>query len=133
MTSFTTGFIIPDGWPSWKNVNVNLIWWEALPPDFEKKLPNYDHWVLDTLLPRLSKYSYLRVYVKMSNLNHDKQYQILRLPDVVKTTGLSRSSIYAAISQDIFPKQFHIGPRSVGWLKSEIDEWIEKQIIHSRG
>ena len=69
----------------------------------------------------------------MPNTKQEEQYQILRLPDVVKITGLSRSSIYAAISQDLFPKQLHIGPRSVGWLKNEIDEWIEQQIIHSRG
>ena len=68
----------------------------------------------------------------MSYINQTDQYQILRLPDVMKMTGLSRSTIYASISQDVFPKQFHLGPRSVGWLKREIDEWVKQRIEISR-
>ena len=68
----------------------------------------------------------------MININQADKYQILRLPDVMKMTGLSRSTIYVAISQDVFPKQVHLGPRSVGWLKREIDEWVKQRIEISR-
>jgi prophage regulatory protein len=57
---------------------------------------------------------------------------ILRLPDVKKRTGLSRSTIYLRISNDAFPKPISLGGRAVGWLDSEIDEWIQKQIVVSR-
>lgn len=57
---------------------------------------------------------------------------ILRLPDVKKRTGLSRSTIYLRISNDVFPKPISLGGRAVGWLDSEIDDWIQKQIILSR-
>lgn len=57
---------------------------------------------------------------------------ILRLPDVKKRTGLSRSTIYLRISNDVFPKPISLGGRAVGWLDSEIDGWIQKQIILSR-
>jgi prophage regulatory protein len=53
---------------------------------------------------------------------------IHRLPAVKKIVGLSRSSIYALIKQDDFPKPIHLGGRSVGWLDSEIREWIQKRI-----
>lgn len=50
--------------------------------------------------------------------------KILRLPDVKARTGLSRSTIYALIGQNKFPHHIPLGMRCVGWLESEIDEWI---------
>ena len=55
-------------------------------------------------------------------------YSILRLPAVKARTGLSRSTIYLRISEGIFPKQIHLGSRAVGWVETEIDEWLEQQI-----
>lgn len=53
---------------------------------------------------------------------------ILRLPAVISRTGLSRSSIYAFIRVGQFPKQIHLGPRSVGWDSSAIDSWVQEKI-----
>ena len=39
-------------------------------------------------------------------------------------TGLSRSSIYLAVSEGRFPKQIALGARSVAWASNEIDEWM---------
>ena len=61
-----------------------------------------------------------------------KNFVILRLPDVIKRTGKSRSTIYAEIKDHRFPSQIQIGPRSVGWLESEINELIQKQIQQCR-
>lgn len=58
---------------------------------------------------------------------------ILRLPNVQSRVKKSRSSIYLEMSRGDFPKPIKLGPRSVGWLESEVDEWIEKQIKKSRG
>jgi len=57
---------------------------------------------------------------------------ILRLPKVKERTGLSRSSIYLKISQGSFPKPVSLGARAVGWISSEIDEWLNQQIESSR-
>ncbi|MCK4608861.1 MAG: AlpA family transcriptional regulator [Gammaproteobacteria bacterium] len=58
---------------------------------------------------------------------------ILRLPNVKARTGLSRSSIYLHISKGIFPSPVKLGgQRAVGWLESEIDEWLSMQIKNSR-
>jgi prophage regulatory protein len=59
-------------------------------------------------------------------------HTILRLPTVIARTGLSRSSIYLKISQGAFPKQISLGTRTTGWLESEINSWIDKQITISR-
>ena len=55
-------------------------------------------------------------------------YSILRLPDVKNRTGLSRSTIYLRMDLGIFPKTVNLGSRAVGWVESEIDAWLEKQI-----
>ena len=58
--------------------------------------------------------------------------RIFRLPDVIKATGLSRSSIYLFIKEERFPKPINLGLRSVGWLESEIEAWIAGRIQQSR-
>lgn len=57
---------------------------------------------------------------------------ILRLPAVKTRTGLSRSTIYLLVSQDRFPKPVSLGMRAVGWVESEIQEWLQRQIEASR-
>jgi prophage regulatory protein len=46
--------------------------------------------------------------------------RILRLPDVKKLSGISRSSIYKFIAEGFFSKPIALGPRMVGWLESEL-------------
>lgn len=50
--------------------------------------------------------------------------KILRLPEVMSATGLSRSTIYAYVANERFPKPIKLGPRAVGWLVIDIEEWI---------
>jgi len=57
---------------------------------------------------------------------------ILRLPDVIRRSGLSRSSIYLRMHANEFPLPISLGARAVGWLESEIEEWIVSCIQKSR-
>jgi len=57
---------------------------------------------------------------------------ILRLPKVKAITGLSRSTIYLRMSEGTFPKHISLGSRAVGWLKSEVNTWMEERINESR-
>lgn len=57
-----------------------------------------------------------------------QSHTILRLPEVQAKTGLSRSSIYAFISQGNFPKSIPLGSRAVGWVESSINDWISSRI-----
>jgi prophage regulatory protein len=59
-------------------------------------------------------------------------HTMLRLPAVKRSTGLSRSTIYLRIAQGAFPKPVSLGGRAVGWLESEIQEWLQRQIEASR-
>ncbi|MBV1930489.1 MAG: AlpA family transcriptional regulator [Porticoccaceae bacterium] len=60
------------------------------------------------------------------------QTTILRLPAVRARTGLSRSTIYARISEGRFPKPISLGGRAVGWIEKEVDSWLEQKIEESR-
>ena len=61
---------------------------------------------------------------------HDR---FLRLPQVKASTGLSKSSIYARIAEGTFPKQIPLGPRLVVWVESDIQNWINEQVLAARG
>lgn len=50
--------------------------------------------------------------------------RILRLPEVRTRTGLSRSAIYAKITQGRFPAPKKLGVKMVGWYESQIAQWI---------
>jgi len=61
------------------------------------------------------------------------QTTILRLPVVKARTGLSRSTIYLRISEGRFPKPISLGGRrAVGWIESEVNDWLNQQIKASR-
>ena len=51
--------------------------------------------------------------------------RILRRPAVEAAVGKSRSTIYADMSEGNFPLPIKIGARAVGWLESEVRDWIE--------
>ena len=61
------------------------------------------------------------------------EQMILRLPKVKAITGLSRSTIYLRMSEGTFPQHISLGSRAVGWLRSEVADWMEKRILESRG
>ena len=56
-------------------------------------------------------------------MSHDR---ILRLPEVIQTTGISRSRIYVYMARaiDSFPRSVRLGPNMVGWRSSEIEAWL---------
>jgi len=60
----------------------------------------------------------------MANTNR----KILRRKMVENKTGLARSTLYFLIQKNRFPEPIHLGPRAVGWIEEEIDDWIAKRV-----
>jgi len=58
--------------------------------------------------------------------------RIVRLPTVKEITGLSRSSIYLRMSKGEFPQSISLGDRAIGWLESDIEQWLEQCIAKSK-
>jgi prophage regulatory protein len=59
-------------------------------------------------------------------------HKIIRLPEVVKITGLSRSTIYLRMSKSDFPQSISLGERAVGWLESDVEDWLEACVVASK-
>ncbi len=63
----------------------------------------------------------------------DEINEIIRIPEVTRITGLSRATIYDRIQKQSFPAQIDLGGgRAVGWIKSEILNWVNTRIDESR-
>ncbi|MDH0032950.1 MULTISPECIES: AlpA family transcriptional regulator [unclassified Acinetobacter] len=69
--------------------------------------------------------------------------KIIRLKRVIELTGLSRSTIYDRINpkskryDTSFPKSIrlgtsHLNTGAVGWIESEVQEWIQQRIQASQ-
>ncbi|EML2577668.1 MULTISPECIES: helix-turn-helix transcriptional regulator [Enterobacter cloacae complex] len=56
--------------------------------------------------------------------------KILRMRAVAAKLGIARSTIYDWLNaksprhDPAFPKPYPLGKQSVGWLESELDEWV---------
>jgi prophage regulatory protein len=61
-----------------------------------------------------------------------ERQRLLRLQDVRSTTGLCGSMIYRLEAENRFPGRVKIGSRAVGWVESEIAQWVADRIALSR-
>jgi prophage regulatory protein len=52
---------------------------------------------------------------------------LLRLPEVIRTTGLCRASIYKYMTQGEFPRSIVIAKRAVAWKSTDIAQWIDSR------
>ncbi|MEC7369603.1 MAG: AlpA family transcriptional regulator [Pseudomonadota bacterium] len=55
---------------------------------------------------------------------------ILRLPQVIAATGLSRSTIYKKVSESSFPRPFKLGERAIGWRQSDVEDWLASRPLN---
>lgn len=53
--------------------------------------------------------------------------QLIRLPQVIARTGMSRSWLYGAVANRQFPAPAKIG-RASGWDAAAVDAWIAARL-----
>lgn len=70
--------------------------------------------------------------IKMSSAVQP-QLSILRRKQVQARTGLSRSTIHLYVKAEQFPKPVALGSRAVGWIESEVSDWIAARMQRARG
>ena len=58
---------------------------------------------------------------------------VLRLSEVMRRTGLGKSSIYAGAKSGTFPSPVQIGGRAVAWHEHAIDAWIDARPVVGKG
>ena len=55
-------------------------------------------------------------------------HRILRKRAVSEKTGLPHSTLYRYVALGQFPAPIELGPKTVGWVESEVDAWLEARI-----
>ena len=58
--------------------------------------------------------------------------RLIRLHEVKRRTGLSRSTIYRRMGEDRFPRPCHLGERIIAWVEADIDRWLAEIIQECR-
>jgi prophage regulatory protein len=53
----------------------------------------------------------------------------LRMPTVMRITGLGRSTIYRLIADQKFPSPVRLGPRAVAWRRTDLDQWSDARSV----
>jgi prophage regulatory protein len=53
--------------------------------------------------------------------------RVVREPERQAITGIPTSTWYAMQDQGLAPRPVPLGPRSRGWLLSELEDWIERR------
>ncbi len=55
-------------------------------------------------------------------------HRIIRRKEVEGRTGLSRATIYRMIKAESFPKPLHLTERAVGWLETEVQDFLQARL-----
>lgn len=58
--------------------------------------------------------------------------RILRLKSVLDKTGDSKAGLYSKLARGVFPKPIKLSDRAVGWLESEVEQWISDRVKFTR-
>ena len=58
--------------------------------------------------------------------------KFLRMPMVIRITGLGRSTIYRLIAERKFPLQVKLAGRAVAWRSVDLDRWSAEREPASR-
>ena len=64
----------------------------------------------------------------MKNSTSEKP-KIISLKELLKRIPYSAVQIWRIEKIGLFPKRVKLGPRRIGWVESEIDEWIKMKMI----
>jgi prophage regulatory protein len=65
--------------------------------------------------------------VETNNRDDAERSALLRLPAVVRMTGLARSTIYKHVALQQFPSPVSLVGRAVGWRLAEIEDWAQRR------
>lgn len=63
----------------------------------------------------------------------NSEITILRIQQVCQRTGLSKSHIYRLEKLRQFPARVALTAGVSGWLKSEVDAWLQNKVGSNRG
>lgn len=62
-----------------------------------------------------------------------QHHKLIRLSEVLIRTGYCKAWIYRPLKENRLPRPVKIGVRSVAFIESEVDGWINQQLSESHG
>jgi|TARA_B110000263_G_scaffold37827_1_gene29463 prophage regulatory protein len=54
--------------------------------------------------------------------------KVLKVKEVASEISVSVPQVYKLVSLGKFPKQIKLSERASGWLRTEIDEWLQSRV-----
>ncbi len=64
--------------------------------------------------------------IQSTEVSGKKNYNLLRLPQVLKRFPVSRSCWWDGVKKGRYPKPIKLGPRTSAWRESDINDLIER-------
>lgn len=63
----------------------------------------------------------------------EMQYtSMLRVGEVCRRTGLSKSQIHRLVADMGFPQPIRLGKRAIAWVASDVESWLQDRIAATR-
>lgn len=62
----------------------------------------------------------------MDNPEPPPSDRLIKLDEVMKRTGISKSFIYKQIKDGTFPPPYKLSPFAARWSEAELSEWIDR-------
>lgn len=50
--------------------------------------------------------------------------RLIRMPEVMSRTGMSRATIYRKQADGTFPKSIRLGHSMIAWYENDVNDWI---------
>jgi len=58
--------------------------------------------------------------------------RVMRAREVQATVGVSRSTLMTWVKNEQFPAPMQLGKNSIGWLASEVEDWIALRALEAK-
>lgn len=62
-----------------------------------------------------------------------KEKSILRVHEVERLLGTSRTTIWRWVRSGIFPSPLQIGPNTIAWRTADIEDWLQSRPVVAYG
>jgi len=67
------------------------------------------------------------IRINENTMPNKNEQRVIRISELMNIIGTSRSSVWRWVKDGDFPAPLMLGPNSVGWLASEVYEWLENR------
>lgn len=67
-----------------------------------------------------------------ATLGQANYVRLIRLPEVLRITALSKSEWYRRIANGTAPAAIKLGVRASAWLESDVSDWVKSRVHGGR-